>query len=340
MQRLMMALAAFLSLLTANLLPAGAQRTPGEVSDILRSPTAEVVELPADRTVSTLVVRDKTFVLSGHVTQDVMAINCHTLIKPGASVGNVLTAIGGTVEDESDGQVRVIKQSAELAESLAPTTIVERQTVPVPTPRPTYVVVQNRVVHPSETNQSWAGGQFALLLMGLLASLIALVVAPRAAEHTGEGLAQEPGRCLVVGVMGAAAMTLVLAFSYSLMLSPLGVIWKPLGAAFAGLCLSALGFGWVCGMRYVGQGMARRLGRGGSVGIYLQCAIGLGAFFLVNVVSGGVHRSLGVMGLLVETLLALTGLGAALLSGFGADPNWLTARLRGEVRWLARSPRL
>ena len=330
----MTALAAFLSLLAANLLPAGAQRTPGEINAILRPTSADVVELPADRAVSTLVVRNKTFVLAGHVTQDVMAINCRTIIKPGASVGNVLTAIGGTVEDEGDGQVRVIKQSAELADALAPTTIVERVPVPV-TPRHAVLLMQN-----SEKNQSWAGGQFALLLAGLLASLIALVVAPRATEHTGEGLAKEPARCLVVGVVGAAAMTLALAFSYSLMLSPLGVIWKPLGAAFAGLCLGALGFGWICGMRYVGQWMARRLGRGGSVGIYLQCALGLGAFFLANVVAGGVHRGLGVMGLMAETLLALAGLGAALLSGFGADPNWLTARMRGEVRWLARSPRL
>ena len=333
MQRVITALMAFLSLLAANLLPAGAQRPSVEATGLTRVQNADTLELPADRTVSTLVVRDKTFVLSGHVALDVMAINCHTVIRPGASVGNVLTAIGGTVEDDNEGHVRVVQQSAELLPYLQP--IIEQ-------PRNTHYAAL--VLHAQEPKQrvkeNWAGGQFALFLVGMLAGLIALVVAPRATEQTGESLAREPGRCLVVGAMSGAGMLLFLSLSYGLMKSPFSPVWTPVAAGFAGLCLGALAFGWVCGMRYVGQFLARRLGRSGSVGIFLQFAFGLGSFFVVTAVLGSFSHGLGVLGLLLEFLLALTGLGAAALSGFGADPNWLTARLRGEVRWLSRSPRL
>lgn len=334
MQRVLTALMTFLSLLAANLVPAGAQSPPADANGQGRAPIADVLELPAGRTVPTLVVRDKTFVLSGHVAQDVMAINCHTVIRPGASVGNVLTAIGGTVQDENEGRVRVVQQSADLLPYLQQTII---QSVAAP---PRTVHVSHVVVQSQSPKKSCAGAQFALFLVGLLSGLIALVVAPGATEHTGEALAREPGRSLVVGALTASGMLFLLCLGYGLTKSPFSPVAIPVGAGFAGLCLGVLAFGWVCGMRFIGQSITRRLGRSGSVGLFLQFALGLGAFCMATALLGSVYEGLGVIGLLMEFLFALTGLGAAVLSGFGADPNWLTARLRGEVRWMSRSPRL
>ena len=337
MQRLMTALVAFFSLVAANLLPAGAQRPEPPAGSAPFITRQNVLELPVGQTVPTLVVRDRLFVLGGNVTQDALAINCRVIIRPGATVGNLLTLIGGDVIDENEGRVRVVHLSAALAPDLQQTVLVQKtintNNYVLPAAPP--------VRSPNEKPEgSWIGAQFALLLVGLLSGMIALVVAPRATEQTGDAFAQETGRCLVVGALGMGGMVLALSLSYGLMRSPFSPIITPLGAAFAALCLAALAFGWVCGLRYVGQRLSRRLGRGGSLGMFLQFALGLGGFFMASALLGSVYRGLGVFCLSLEFILALTGLGAALLTGFGSDPNWLTARMRGEVRWLSRSARL
>ncbi len=343
MQRLMTALVTFFSLMAANLLPAGAQR-PGDAPRVSEQFMRQnVFELPSGQTAPTLVVRDKTFVLAGNVTQDALAINCRVIIRPGATVGNLLTVIGGDVIDENDGRVRVSRLSPDLLPDLRQT-IIQSNTITT-----NQIVLPSRVQASVEiTGQavgakpegSWVGGQFALALVGLLSGIIALVVAPRATEQTGDALAQETGRCVVVGALGLGGMILALSLSYGLMRSPFSPLITPLGAAFAGLCLTALVFGWVCGMRHVGQLLSRRLGRGGSLGMFLQFLLGVGGFFVASAVLGSAVRILGVFCLSLEFVLALAGLGAALLTGFGADPNWLTARMRGEVRWMSRSARL
>ncbi len=370
MHRLITALMALVSLLTANLYSAGAQQadnqqaspppveqawhpnahpTEQKLRPVPVDPNARhekgwrrPYELAADQTLPYLVVRDKTLILSGHVTSDVLTLNCHVIIKPGASVGNVLTAIGGDVIDENQGRVRYTQQSVDLLSDVETYSVVSEPAVPpvtAPTRTPTVQLHVSPAPH-SKPKDDWAGGQFALMLLGGLAGLLALIVAPHATERTGENLTREPGRCLVVGVLGAGAMLIALWFNSGLLRSPFHFIWLPFAAGFAGLCLGAMAFGWICGMRSIGQRMARRLGRGGSLGMGIQIGLGLGAFFVANVVLGKINQGLGIVGLLLEFALALAGLGAALLTGFGADPNWLTARMRGEVRWLSRTPRL
>ena len=368
MHRLITALMALVSLLAANLYPAGAQQSENRqavpaavgqgphpnanLSEQALRPLSFPPEQPreksglphyelaADHTLPYLVARDKTLFLAGHVTGDVLTINCHVVIKPGASVGNVLTAVGGDVIDENQGRVRYTQLSGDLASEL-------EATAAVSAPAPIPIQPQNRAPEQPKSpaprdkpKDDWAGGQFALMLLGGLAGALALIVAPRAAERTGESLTREPGRCLVVGVLGSGAMLVGLWFSSGLMRSPFHFIWLPFAAGFAGLCLGALAFGWICGMRYIGQRFAHRFGRAGGIGMWIQIAMGLGAFFLVNAGLGRINQGLGIVGLLLEFALALAGLGAALLTGFGADQNWLTARMRGETRWLSRNTRL
>lgn len=369
MHRLITALMALVSFLAATLYPAGAQQpdsrqaappveqawhpNPNVSEKALRPLPVDPLarhekgwrppyELAADQTLAYLVAQDKTLIFAGHVTGDVLTLNCHVIIKPGASVGNVLTAIGGDVIDENQGRVRITQQDISLISDMRTELNVSAPAAP---PVPSTAAIRISTPSPSTARQDkpkedWAGGQLALMLLGGLAGVLALIVAPRATERTGESLTQEPGRCLVVGVLGSGAMLIGLWFSSGLSRSPFHFIWLPFAAGFAGLCLGALAFGWICGMRYIGQKIARRLGRSGGIGMWIQIALGLGAFFLVNAGLGRINQGLGIVGLLLEFSLALAGLGAALLTGFGADQNWLTARMRGEKRWLSRTPRL
>lgn len=326
MQRLISVMVALLSLIAANLVPAGAQR-PGNANPALVTTANGTQELPADKTVPSLVVRDTKFVLAGHVTEDVLTINCQTTILPGATVGRRLTAIGGSINDQTEGRVACIQLSETLIGEL------NRQLAPVaPAPATTHKV--------GNQTGKWLGGQFMLFLVGLLTGLIALVVAPRATDRTGEVLYREPARCLVVGTLGGGLMLMFLCFAYGLMKSPFSILATPLGAGYAIFCLGTLLFGWICGLRYAGQYVAGRFGRSRAAGMIIQFFMGLSVFCLVNALTGSLSHGLGVLGMFVEFLLALAGLGAALLSGFGADPNWLTARMRGEVHWLSRTPRL
>ena len=369
MHRLITALMALVSFLAATLYPAGAQQpdnrpsapppveqawhpNPSTSEQALRplpiDPTARhekdwkpPYELAADQTLPFLVAREKTLILAGHVTGDVLAVNCHVIIKPGASVGNAVTAVGGDIIDETHGQVRCTQQSVDLIYDLDTETAAHIPVTPqAPQPKAQPSSPSTSIALHQKPKDDWAGGQFALMLLGGLAGALALIVAPRAAERTGESLTQEPGRCLVVGVLGSGAMLVGLWFSSGLMRSPFHFIWLPFAAGFAGLCLGALAFGWICGMRYIGQRFARRFGRAGGIGMWIQIAMGLGAFFLINAGLGRINQGLGIVGLLLEFALALAGLGAALLTGFGADQNWLTARMRGETRWLSRNTRL
>ncbi len=353
MQRLITAFIALLSLVALNVQPAPAQDKPVEPTaagqeingridgkPAISSPhhestTAESkpasedsYTLFADQTIDNVVVRDKAVRLAGRVEHDMLAVNCRVIIEPTARVGNYLTVIGGSVENRAGGEVKVIKQNGALAPALSAT----------------FSGVSNIGALPDadgavKEQQSWSGGQFALLFVGLMSALIALIIAPRATLHTSETVSLEPGRCLAFGSIGVLGMLFLLGFNYVLMASPLRVIWLPIGAGVATAGIAVLAFGWVCGMHHVGLWFSRRFGRG-SGSVYTHIAIGMVGFFLINVLLGGISTGLGVMGMFIEFGLALMGLGAALVSGFGVDPNWLTARMRGEVRWLARTPRL
>jgi hypothetical protein len=152
-------------------------------------------------------------------------------------------------------------------------------------------------------------------------------------------VATDRARSLAFGLIAVLLLAPCLMLGAAVVHSPLGLILSPFVAAFALLCAGLLIYGWLCGMAEVGFLLQRKLGvRQGSW--FAQTTFGLGGFFLVNLILGSVWKSLGVCGLAIEGLVALMGLGAVVISGFGADPHWLSARLNGELPWLARTPRL
>ncbi len=340
MQKIIFALVALISVMATNGKPLYAQET-ASLADTPATPqrideqaigqtpvTTSPVRIPvgavvinAATTTDNLTVRDHPLVLEGHVRHDVLAINSDVIIRHGATVGGHLVAIGGNVHNEADG-VKVIEQNSGLARELTialmPTTI--------------------RVVGPAAPSKedNWFGGQFGLLVLGLLGGLILMVGAPRATQRVSEGVALSPARSLAVGLLTALGMLVVLAFNERLMhISLLGLLWSPFGTLIALVAAMILGFGWLSGMRYAGDIMARRLGRpvGGGT-LYGRIALSLGLFFLANVILGSMSRTLGVASLALECVIAVMGLGAAVVTGFGKETDWLGARLRGESRWM------
>jgi hypothetical protein len=179
-----------------------------------------------------------------------------------------------------------------------------------------------------------------MAILGLIGGLVLFVVAPRATQRTSAIVGMERGRALAIGVIGAAVIGFVLLCGSVLLKSPLRLPAAPFvyGAAIFGT--AALMFGWLCGMAHVGELLQEKMGRRRSGAWYGQMAWGLLAFCLINLVLGSIQTFLGGIGLFFETLFALMGLGAAIISGFGADSNWLSIRMRHEASWFSRTTRL
>ncbi|MCW3097335.1 MAG: hypothetical protein JWL77_2953 [Chthonomonadaceae bacterium] len=343
MQRIFFALVALISIMATNGKPLHAQEnslpvdppsTPQRIDDqegsqppVAVSGTKEpagAVVLNAATTTDSLAVRNRPLVIEGHVRHDVLAINSEVTIRRGATVGGHLVAIGGIVHNDAGDAVKVVEQDPELERSLnsaflAPATIRTSVRTTAPQKRDDWLVVQ-----------------FGLFVLGLLGGLILMVLAPRATQRVSEGIAFSPARSLAVGMLTALGMLVVLAFNGRLMhVSVIGLLWSPFGTVIALAAAMILGFGWLSGMRYAGDIVARRFGRPTSGGsLYGRIALSLGIFFLANVILGSMSRTLGVASLTLECVIAMMGLGAAVVTGFGKETDWLGARLRGESRWI------
>jgi hypothetical protein len=343
MQRTVYALMAILSLFAANLQPTQAQgqsdevvtpkTTPTNIEDRVKggetagneahNPVGDYL-LGADQNANNLYLRDRKVVLAGHVEHDIIAVNCDVIVKSGASVGGYVNVIGGTVDNQAGDAVRVIRQDSGLASSLG-----GLQTSPA----------QNETMESRPLQRDeWPGSQLFLAVAGLLGGLALFVVGPRATQRTSDIVAIERSRSMAIGVIGAGIIGFILLCGAVLLKSPLHVLAAPFVAAIDLACAVVLAFGWLCGMAHVGEFLQNRLRR--RVGNwYAQMAWGLLAFCLLNTILGIVSPFVGGIGVCFEALFALMGLGAALISGFGADTNWLSLRLRREASWFSRSTR-
>jgi len=340
MQRIFLALVALISIMATNVKPLRAQENgapveptsaPQRIDDheggltaVARSHAeapAGAVIINASTTTDSLAVRNRPLVIEGHVRHDVLTINSEVIIRHGATVGGHLVAIGGSVQNDAGSAVKVVEQDAALANdpsiALAPANI---------------KIVQTTAAHKAD---NWFGGQFGLLVLGLLGGVILMILAPRQTQRVSEAIAFSPARSLAVGGLTTLGMLVVLAFNSALMhLGGVGLLWSPFGMVLALAAAMVLGFGWLSGMRYAGDLVARRFGRPSSGNLYGRIAFSLGLFFLANVILGSMSRTLGVASLALECVIAVMGLGAAVATGFGRETDWLGARVRGEARWM------
>lgn len=271
-------------------------------------------------TVETVFVKDRPLVLEGTVKHDVIAIDSPVTVERSAKVGGNLAVVGGSVDNKAGDAVHVRILEPEVLTSANAFTL-----------RP-----ETRRAAPSQSERgSNVGSAIALMLLGLVCGLVLLFVAPRSTQQTAALIALEPARCLIIGALGALAGLVVLTVNAGLT-KALGLFYAPFSLIVAIVPAVILVTGWLCSMRYAGDILTRRMGKNDRGSLYPRMALGLVAFCMAQVILGGLHPWLGGIVLLIQFGLSLMGLGAILISGFGRDPDWLGARMRGEARWFGR----
>ena len=141
---------------------------------------------------------------------------------------------------------------------------------------------------------NWFGAQFCLWALGLAGGLIVLVAAPNATARVADTMSMRPGRSLLAGLVAGAVMLSALAVSGMILntKSLLSLLWMPVTIAVALISLVLLVFGWLTGMRRVGDLLARRFGQTGSGTFYGRMALGLTSFFAFNALVGGLIHPL------------------------------------------------
>ena len=269
--------------------------------------------------------------IRGHVTGDVHAVNSMVVILHGAKVDGTVYLRGGEVRDQSASPARIVSQSEPAAVksggfhgagSIRPT-VLESPAAETAAP----VVNTGLVLTPTAGNmdtsdapqkvrKDWFGQQFVLLLLGLIGGLIIRFTAPRAASRVAEKARMEPARCLLIGGASAIGLGVVSLVNAIIMHTALRVVWTPVCLLLVFATLSSLAYGWLCGMRYVGDLLAPPRSRT-SGSFYRRMTMGLGLFFMVDVMFGSISPALGTLGLLTQFAVALMGLGSAVLTRGG-----------------------
>ena len=265
------------------------------------SADAKPMVLPPGITRHNVEVKDRPLIIEGDVRGSVHAVNSKVTLMPGATVEGNLTLEGSS-----------------LSVAMPPAGLIS-------TARSSFPPNSGPI---SPKKGDWFGGQFCLWVLGLAGGLIVLVAAPNATSRVAETMSMRPGRSLLAGLVVAAGMFSALAVSGMIMSTKsfLSLLWMPVMVVIALASLILLVFGWLAGMRRVGDLLARRFGQTGDGTFYGRMTFGLTAFFVFNALAGRLFPALGAVGLLVEFAVALMGIGAIVQTGFGRDDQGLGRR--------------
>ncbi len=265
------------------------ETAPGSTNPAEASPLV----LPPGITHEDVEVKNRPLIIEGDVKGSVHAVNSDVTMMPGAKVEGNLSLEGGSLSVAPAAATMISSTALRAAGLHATTGGVKRG--------------------------DWFGGQFCLWLLGLAGGLIVLVAAPNATSRVAETVSMRPGRSLLVGLAIAAGMFSALAVSGMILHSGsvFSLLWMPVTILIALVSLVLLVFGWLAGMRRVGDMLARRFGKTDSGTFYGRMTFGLTAFFLFNAIAGGIVPPLGAVGLLAEFAIALMGVGAIVQTGFG-----------------------
>ncbi|MCS6777072.1 MAG: hypothetical protein RMJ43_05185 [Chloroherpetonaceae bacterium] len=282
----------------------------------------EPVVLRAGETVDSLVVDGRPLDLAGEVKHDVIVFNSEVRIRPGARVGGRVIVVDGTIRDEAGGAVRATLYNGSYLRKYGVLRVDGTG------------LSKNPAASPGQA-EDWRGNQIALFMLGLIGVLVMRLLAPRATVTATEVVALDPGRALVMGLLGALGLLVAALINALIARSPVGMVWSPVGVLVGVTAVILLGAGWLCGMRLAGDLIARRLGWRSEGAVYPRIALGLLGFCLAKLLAYGVSSWLGGAVLLLEAAFALMGLGALILSGFGSNPDWLHARLHRERHWMS-----
>lgn len=260
----------------------------------------------------------------GRVQGDVHLKDSHLVIEKNGGVDGVVVLDNSSVS-ASRGSVKARREDEGLvAPAVADVARIEypRENVPVATSRP-----------------NWFAQQASIWLLALLCGGVFAYASPLATRKTTEEVAAEPARCLIVGGVAALALGMASVLNASLMnfsLRILSLAWSPFGFGASVLILGLIAFGWVCGLNYFGNFVASKIGRNDEGALWGRVALGATALLLASVALGGVLSPLAAFALLAQGLLAVLGLGSAVITGLGREQNWLGSYLSQKQRFTPR----
>lgn len=307
----------------------------------------DTINVDSNESLPSLRITGKLLYLAGKITGDVHATNSAVVIRPGGKIEGTLYLRGGSLQNQTTDSVSVAAQPAPVAVSAAPEAL-PASGIPssssAASPEASFgasvtpMVNTNLVMtggpeasfspNRSQARKDWFGAQMALLILGLLAGAVIRIAAPRAASRAAATVGIQPGRCLLVGAASVVALGMVSLMNVGVMASPLKFLWLPVGFAVASGVLVLLAFGWLCGMRAMGEVVAAKSCREGNGDFFVRMALGLSVFFLLNTLLGGIGSWLGAIGLMTQFVVSVMGLGAAVITGLGRSDNWLGAKMR------------
>jgi len=265
--------------------------TPGRPSDKVRAGGSVTVE--KSETAGDAVAMFGDVTVKGHVTGDAVALMGSVLVRDGGKVDGDAVAVGGTVIKEDDAYV-----GGDVVSTGGWGWSVKR--------------------FAPEFSKKWFASAFVGRFVDfwgsvLFALLAAIVVAlfPRRMETVAEVTFERAGLSALYAIAG---WLLIVPVAVLLLVTCIGI---PLIAVEVLLVIVA----WIAGSVGVGLALGRKVGEALSHPIASPVlAVFIGALIL------GVVGLVPVAGDLVVFVLSLLGFGAALLTGFGADSDWLPRR--------------
>ncbi len=333
------------ALLTLFVLLANGRLLHAQESSANKMPqTGDTINVGANQTLSSLRITKTKLTLAGKITGDLDATDCVVIILPGGKIGGTLTLRGGSLQNQTVNATRVkaLPAAASVSDETEPVTVTAPLSGSPASFGATVAPVVNTDLMLTGTNEGvstsprpqsrkdWIGAQLALLVLGLLAGAVARIAAPRAANRAAATVGAQPGRCLLVGAASVVGLGVISLINAGVMATPIKPLWLPVGFAVASGVLVLLAFGWLCGMRAVGEVVAAKTGRDSSGDFLIRLAVGLSVFFLLNTALGITAPWLGAIGLIAQLVVSVMGLGAAVITGLGRNENWLGAKTRGR----------
>ncbi len=283
------------------------------------------VDIQKDAKVVDVRVKNGKAVISGTVTGSVYAVNSEVTLEKGAHVGGSLYMVDGTLKNLSGQKISAVKLTQEQFDKItaiagnktadaaatvnsdsdsmeAATTSMQAAT----SPEQADVQEQNQNISAG----AWIGGQFAILIFGLLAALLMQNLANHTAQKAAETAVHEMERSAVMGAIFSGVILLSLAILHQLTHSWLGFAAAPLLTVLTIVTLVLLVCGWLCGLLSLSNRIAAVIGQANRGGIFLRIALLLSALVIFNIAVGSWFRFPGAVVLLAMGVLSVIGLGA------------------------------
>lgn len=285
------------------------------------SQSADNVEAPSSVIVKSGVTAPDVHVtngrtdIQGKVHGSIYAVNSEVVIEKGAYVGGNVYMVGGTFQNLSSQRIVAIKLTQDQFDHLPVTHSIVRQSVD--SERESDYSGEEEDPQSSGTvnlrdisGGAWLGGQFGLLIFGLLAALLAQTAASQTTHKAALTAYQETSRSMLTGLISAGLILMTLAILHPLAHTFLGFAASPLLTIVSLFTMVLLVFGWLCGLLALGNHISMNIGRAPEGSLFYRIASILCLFILFNISLGLAFHLLGAIVLLSQAGISILGLGA------------------------------